>query len=139
MNDDNTAGTPNYTGDPLPNDDFPGAGQFPPYQPYPPQPWPGPLSPFYPPVQPWPDSNKVTVTIDKQEGGNHYEGLSPQPIEVSEAWFPREQLIGAYRANVLKYLARWGSKDSEGNPLEDAKKAMQYLGWLVAVLEKDEE
>jgi hypothetical protein len=55
---------------------------------------------------------------------------------VWESWFPREQVIGAYRANVLKYIARWGTKDKDGNPLEDAKKAKQYLGWLVSLLEK---
>ena len=70
----------------------------------------------------------------EQEGGSHYAELGIQPIEVQRYWFTKEQRIGFYRGNVLKYIARFGAKD-EGNPLKDAKKACQYLNWLIEELE----
>ena len=75
---------------------------------------------------------------DKQEGGNHYESLNPQPIEVMSNWFSREEKIGFYRGNIIKYAARFGAKDPDGNPLSDAKKICQYATWLIRELEADD-
>ena len=62
----------------------------------------------------------------KQIGGDHYERLKIQPIEVAEAWLTPEEIGGACKLNILKYLAR--KKDNE---LEDLEKALGYLQLLV--------
>lgn len=76
----------------------------------------------------------MALNNQDQVGGNHYTRLGIQPIEVQRLWFPKEQRIGFMRGNCLKYLARFGAKN-DGNPLEDARKAKQYLEWLIEELE----
>lgn len=49
----------------------------------------------------------------------HYTDLSPQPIEVIEAWG-----LGYHLGNVVKYIARSPRK---GEELEDLRKARWYL------------
>lgn len=41
-----------------------------------------------------------------------------------------EELSGYYKGNILKYIARFGKKQT-ANPIEDIQKAQVYLGWLV--------
>ena len=60
----------------------------------------------------------MTGPLDKQEGGDHYRALSPQPVEVSFAWG-----LGFAESNVLKYIARWRVKGG----LTDLRKARHYL------------
>ena len=68
-----------------------------------------------------------------QYGGEHYKKMTVSPWDVIDS-FPREQRIGAYRANAIKYLLRMGSKDDS---VLEIKKAIHYLRKLVKVLEDD--
>ena len=68
---------------------------------------------------------------DLQFGGRHYKDMKIEPWQVIDTW-PMEQRIGAYRAGVLKYIMRLGSKDER---LKEAQKAMHYAKKLVEVLE----
>lgn len=51
----------------------------------------------------------------------HYTRLTPQPIDVIEAWG-----LDFHRAQVLKYISRAGAKDPT-KELEDLEKAAFYL------------
>ena len=55
--------------------------------------------------------------LDIQIGGDHYKSLEYQPIE-----FFRDVHLDVFRANIIKYLARWRKKGG----LEDLKKAQHY-------------
>lgn len=57
----------------------------------------------------------------------HYKALSPEPLEVIEAWG-----LGFHAGNVLKYLARYPYR---GRPLEDLRKASCYLNRLIEIEE----
>jgi len=59
----------------------------------------------------------------------HYARLSPQPIEVIEAW-----KLGFHLGNAVKYIARAGYK---GNRVEDLKKAVWYLERAIATTEDE--
>lgn len=62
---------------------------------------------------------------------NHYNGGNVDHIDVikfAEANFSQEQLIGFYRINAIKYIARYGKKDGF-NP-KDLEKAEFYLNKL---------
>lgn len=67
----------------------------------------------------------------EQVGGRHYADAPVQPWDVIDTW-PREQRIGYYRGNALKYLMRFGSKD---DPRQEALKAEHYCRKLIATLE----
>jgi hypothetical protein len=58
----------------------------------------------------------------RQEGGNHYRALDPQPWDVILAWG-----LGFCEGCVLKYLARWQAKGG----IEDLRKARHYLDKLI--------
>jgi len=57
---------------------------------------------------------------------SHYQRLTPQPLEVIEAWG-----LDFHLANVVKYVARAGYK---GDPLVDLQKAKVYLDRKLAIL-----
>lgn len=64
---------------------------------------------------------------------SHYEGNYGLTVkEVYENYFSKEELEGAYRSNVLKYVLRYKNK----NGLEDLKKAREYLDWLIDLKEE---
>ena len=44
-----------------------------------------------------------------------------------EATFPKEQVVGFYKLNAIKYLTRYQQK----NGIEDLKKAMVYIKRLI--------
>lgn len=67
----------------------------------------------------------MSSALDKQVGGDHYKGVSPQPVEVSFAWG-----LAFAEGSVLKYLYRWHVKH---NP-QDLQKAMH---WLELIIEHD--
>jgi len=71
----------------------------------------------------------------KQYGGQHYKDMGIEPWDVIDTW-PIEQRIGAYRAGVLKYVMRLGTKDER---LKEASKCMHYAEKLVEVLESKDE
>lgn len=59
----------------------------------------------------------------------HYAGKSIEPIEAIESWgLDRNYYLG----NVVKYLARHNDK---GTPLQDLKKARQYLTRAINAME----
>lgn len=66
------------------------------------------------------------LTNDSVERPSHYREGMPQGIEVIDVI--RAQDAGFEHANVLKYILRWKYK---GTPVEDLKKARQYLDWLI--------
>lgn len=71
---------------------------------------------------------------DTQVGGSHYKTKAVQPWDVYDTW-PREQRIGAYRANCTKYVMRLDDKDT---PLINAQKLLHYAQKLVEVLEEQQ-
>jgi hypothetical protein len=62
----------------------------------------------------------------------HYNHGQIQPIRVWEDWGLCPQ---AYIASAIKYLARWEHK---GSPLEDLRKARQYLDFAIDYVERQE-
>jgi hypothetical protein len=75
---------------------------------------------------------KTIVTgFDPVDRPEHYAVLSPQPLDVIEAWE-----IPFHEAQVLKYIARAGRKGGPEKRLEDLKKARMYLNRRIAMLEK---
>lgn len=68
---------------------------------------------------------------DKQEGGNHYQKLNPQPWDVCLAW-QAQGAIGIAEFNVIKYLARWRFKGG----LESLRKARHWLDKLIETEEQ---
>jgi len=67
-------------------------------------------------------------------GGAHSH-MEVQPIEAMEAWMPLHQLVGFYRGNAIKYLARM---DRKGAPLEDVRKAQHYCDLLFELMSRGE-
>ena len=57
---------------------------------------------------------------------SHYTSLSPQPIEVIEAWG-----LGYHEATALKYLSRWRNKAG----VEDLKKCRWFIDRLISIEE----
>lgn len=57
----------------------------------------------------------------------HYENRGIQPDAYMRANLTPDELRGAYRYNVNKYLARYREK----NGVEDLRKAEVYLKWLI--------
>lgn len=66
-----------------------------------------------------------------QIGGDHYKKMDVQPWDVVD-YGPRQQAIGFYRYNALKYVMRAGEK---GDFKEDIAKAHHYLQKLLEILE----
>lgn len=67
---------------------------------------------------------------DRQVGGDHYKNMGVEPWNVVDTW-PREQRIGYYRGDALKYLMRMGSKDQSA---EEIGKGLHYMQKLLEVL-----
>ena len=74
---------------------------------------------------------KIKVANSRQIAGNHYKRLDVQPWDVID-YGPKEQAIGFYRYNALKYVMRAGEK---GDFKEDIAKAQHYLEKLLEILE----
>lgn len=66
----------------------------------------------------------------RQVGGTHYKDAGIQPWDVIDTW-PHEQRVGAYRAGVLKYTMRMGTKDES---VVEIRKAGHYAQKLAEVL-----
>lgn len=72
---------------------------------------------------------KTEAVADAIEQPAHYAGKSIEPIDAIESW----GLDGNYYlGNVVKYVARHADK---GKPVEDLKKARQYLTRAINALE----
>lgn len=65
------------------------------------------------------------MSVQEQVGGNHYEDLSIQPWEYFEANASPDEVRGACKQNILKYMR------VKNDRLEDLKKARWYLNeWI---------
>jgi hypothetical protein len=73
---------------------------------------------------------KIRVANTRQVAGEHYKRMDIQPWDVVD-FGPREQAIGFYRYNALKYVMRAGEK---GEFREDIAKAQHYLEKLLEIL-----
>lgn len=62
----------------------------------------------------------------KQVGGNHYSKMNIQPMEFCEANMNIEELRGAMRWNIQKYV--WRGKEG----INDLRKAQHYLEMWIA-------
>lgn len=67
--------------------------------------------------------------IDKQE---HYTNNDIQPIEIMKQNMTTEEYRGFLLGNIIKYPLRYKDK----NGLEDLKKALTYLTWLIDDVEE---
>ena len=57
---------------------------------------------------------------------DHYTKMAFQPIEYFLANASKEEIVGAYKLNILKYISR-----DKGEKLNDLKKARDYLDrWI---------
>lgn len=65
-----------------------------------------------------------TGLIDKQE---HYTANGIQPIDLMRQNFSPEAFQGFLEGNIIKYVLRHRRK----NGVEDLRKAMTYLTWLI--------
>lgn len=63
----------------------------------------------------------------KQVGGDHYQQLGIDPIEVMVLNFTPEEYEGYLTGNILKYVMRYKHK----NGVEDLNKASTYLNELI--------
>ena len=72
---------------------------------------------------------------DMVNSPKHYKlrGLDIESVDVIKATLTQEEFEGWLKGNAMKYLHRLGKKD---DAVQDAKKAMKYLEWLVKELEK---
>jgi len=73
---------------------------------------------------------KIKLANTTQVGGDHYKRMDIQPWDVIDHG-PRQQAIGFYRYNSLKYIMRAGEK---GDFKEDIQKAHHYLQKLLEIL-----
>ena len=75
---------------------------------------------------------KIKVEANnRQIGGDHYKRMDIQPWDIVDHG-PKQQAIGFYRYNALKYIMRAGEK---GAAKEDYQKAQHYLEKLLEILE----
>ena len=74
--------------------------------------------------------DKQKAANARQVGGDHYKRMDVQPWDVVDHG-PRQQAIGFYRYNALKYVMRAGEK---GDFKEDIQKAQHYLEKLLELL-----
>lgn len=58
---------------------------------------------------------------------NHYANGKFELFDLMEAIFPKEQVVGFYKLNAIKYLTRYQKK----NGIEDLEKAMVYIQRLI--------
>lgn len=67
-------------------------------------------------------STSAKSPLDVQVGGSHYKDFAIQPVE-----FIHANGIPYMEGNVIKYVARWRSK----NGLKDLEKAKHYIDLLI--------
>ena len=85
-----------------------------------------------PPVRKYTNEVAGMVADAKQVGGTHYTSMPVQPWTAMQAWMTPQEFQGFLRGNVIKYMARAGTKP-DVPAVQDLKKAMHYLEKLVEV------
>jgi len=83
-------------------------------------------------VQPFPRELRMALTESNVNHPKHYNQGAIETIDYLESSLTPEELRGAYKFNVIKYVSRERYKGE----LEDLKKAKWYLDRLVENLEK---
>lgn len=80
-------------------------------------------------------ASKIQEAEDMVNSPKHYKlrGLDIESVDVIKATLTPEEFQGWLKGNAMKYLHRLGKKD---DAVQDAKKAMKYLEWLVKEIEK---
>ena len=80
-------------------------------------------------------AKKTQEAEDMVNSPKHYKlrGLDIESVDVIKATLTPEEFQGWLKGNAMKYLYRLGKKD---DAVQDAKKAMKYLEWLVQELEE---
>ena len=83
-------------------------------------------------LQEWQETRQLATANanSRQVAGNHYKRMDIQPWDVID-YGPKQQAIGFYRYNALKYIMRAGEK---GDFKEDIAKAQHYLEKLLEIL-----
>lgn len=69
---------------------------------------------------------------DRQEGGEHYKRLKPEPWDVTAAWG-----LDFFLGNANKYIARAARKSGEAQKM-DLKKAIHYLEKKLELVQQSE-
>mgnify|MGYP004458010889 CR=1 FL=1 len=67
------------------------------------------------------------VSTDKALRPEHYKQGGMQPIDIFRAKLTAKEFKGFCKANIIKYVLRADYK----NGLEDYKKALVYLNWII--------
>lgn len=84
-------------------------------------------------ILPLPDFLKAKPSANtRQVGGDHYAKKAIQPWDAMECWMSRDEFTGFLRGNIIKYIARAGSKE---DAILDIKKALHYTQKLIEVME----
>ena len=80
-------------------------------------------------------ANKMQKAEDMVNSPKHYKlrGLDIESVDVIKATLTPEEFQGWLKGNAMKYLHRLGKKD---DAVQDAKKAMKYLEWLVKEMDE---
>lgn len=83
-------------------------------------------------MQEWQETRQMTAgkANSHQIGGDHYKRMDIQPWDVVD-YGPKQQAVGFYRYNALKYIMRAGEK---GDFKEDIQKAHHYLQKLLEII-----
>lgn len=87
---------------------------------------------YSPPYLPT-ENNELEIKSQHKEVPqvSHYQRLTPEPIEVLEAWAP---ILGWNKTSAIKYLSRAGAKDG-ATETEDLNKALNYINRAIAAAE----
>jgi hypothetical protein len=70
----------------------------------------------------------------KRPDVSHYTGTKIQPIDIIEDWYPVWLEDTWYAGNAVKYLRRFRLK---GTPLQDLRKARDYIDFLIEKYDAD--
>lgn len=76
----------------------------------------------------------TTCANNRQVGGDHYKKMKVQPWEIYDSIFNKDEQVGFYLGNVLKYLFRYKNKSG----LQDLEKAKHYLEKLIETVRSNQ-
>ena len=80
------------------------------------------------------EESRLTINNDPVNHPNHYAGQI-EVIDYIRDKLTEEGFTEYCCGNVLKYISRWRKKDG----VQDLKKAMVYLNWMIDSAEKENE
>jgi hypothetical protein len=83
------------------------------------------------------DIEAIPSALDTQVAGDHYKKMGMyQPWEVLPAWLTPDQMQGYLLGTAAAYLARFNSGADGKGGMEDVKKAMHTLQYLIELSER---